>query len=97
MEFLPGTVKKYIKNFGEIRSSRGLRYFGPSKMSLLNLIIFSIIAVFKNQVLLRTSLSILILIYLNFTFGINLIFFKLILLMFCLVIFVVSLERTRMN
>ena len=92
-----GTVKKYIKNFGEIRSSRGLRYFGPSKMSLLNLIIhsFSIIAVFKNQVLLRTSLSILILIYLNFTFGINLIFFKLILLMFCLVIFVVSLRENK--
>ena len=33
-----GTVKKYIKNLNEINSTRGLRYFGPSKMSLFNLI-----------------------------------------------------------
>ena len=32
-----GTVKKNIKILNEINSIRGLRYFGPSKMSLFNL------------------------------------------------------------
>ena len=50
-----GTVKKSILRLNTINSTRGLRYFGPSKMSLLNLVIhsFSIIAVFKSQVFLR--------------------------------------------
>ena len=30
-----GTVKKNIKNFNEVNSIRGQRYFGPSKMSFL--------------------------------------------------------------
>ena len=49
-----GTFKKNINDFNEINSTRGKRYFGPSKMSLYNLIIhsFSIIAVFKLQVFL---------------------------------------------
>ena len=34
-----GTVKKFIKNFNEINSTRGLRYFGPSKMSFFKLLI----------------------------------------------------------
>ena len=44
-----GTVKKNLKHLNEIDSIRGLRYFGPSQMSLLKLLIhsFSIIAVFK--------------------------------------------------
>ena len=37
-----GSVKKYIKPLNEINSVRGLRYFGPSKMSLLKLIIHSL-------------------------------------------------------
>ena len=47
-----GSVKKHIAEFNEIESIRGLRYFGPSKMSLFNLAIhsFSIIAVYKNTV-----------------------------------------------
>ena len=28
-----GTIKKIIKDYKEIESIRGLRYFGPSKMS----------------------------------------------------------------
>ena len=50
-----GTVKKSILRLNTINSTRGLRYFGPSKMSLFNLGIhsFSIIAVFKSQVFLR--------------------------------------------
>ena len=58
-----GTVKKYLKKFNEINSIRGMRYFGPSKMSLFKLIIhsFSIIAVFKYQVFFRSLIIILLL------------------------------------
>ena len=50
-----GTLKKTISRLNTINSTRGSRYFGPSKMSLFNLGIhsFSIIAVFKSQVFLR--------------------------------------------
>ena len=50
-----GTLKKSIRRLNTINSTRGSRYFGPSKMSLFNLGIhsFSIIAVFKSQVFLR--------------------------------------------
>ena len=50
-----GTLKKSISRLNTINSTRGLRYFGPSKMSLFNLGIhsLSIIAVFKSQVFLR--------------------------------------------
>ena len=50
-----GTLKKSISKLNTINSTRGSRYFGPSKMSLFNLGIhsFSIIAVFKSQVFLR--------------------------------------------
>ena len=92
-----GTVKKYVKNYNEIKSSRGLRYFGPSKMSLLNLIIhsFSIIAVFKYQVLARSALLLSFFTFLNFYFEVNLFFFKAILVIFCLTIFVVSTREKK--
>ena len=50
-QFFWDSKKKY-KNYNEIDSIRGIRYFGPSKMSLFNLVIhsFSIIAVFKYSV-----------------------------------------------
>ena len=45
-----GSFKKHIRNYNAINSERGKRYFGPSKMSLINLIIhsFSIIAVLEK-------------------------------------------------
>ena len=62
-----GTLKKSISRLNTINSTRGSRYFGPSKMSLFNLGIhsFSIIAVFKSQVFLR-----------GLIFGILIYFFK---------------------
>ena len=62
-----GTLKKSISRLNTINSTRGLRYYGPSKMSLFNLGIhsFSIIAVFKSQVFLR-----------GFIFGILIYLFK---------------------
>ena len=92
-----GTIKKYIKNYNEINSSRGLRYFGPSKMSLINLIVhsFSIIAVFRYQVLLRSCIIMSLMIYLSLNFGINLFFYKVILSIFCLIIFIVSMREKK--
>jgi len=57
-----GTVKKNLSNLLEINSIRGMRYFGPSKMSLFKLIIhsLSIIAVFKFHVFLRSIFIILL-------------------------------------
>ena len=54
-----GTLKKYIKNYNEIDSIRGLRFFGPSKMSIFKLMYhsFSIIEVFKYQVLLKITFT----------------------------------------
>ena len=90
-----GTVKKYLKEFEEIDSIRGSRYFGPSKMSLFNLLIhsFSIIAVFKYQVFLRSTFMIIILAYLTFYFGNFSIFFQIIIILFNLIIFTVSLRE----
>ena len=62
--------KKKFKILNEINSIRGLRYFGPSQMSLFKLIIhsLSIIAVFKYNVFLRSTLMLIVLAYLNSLF-----------------------------
>ena len=93
-----GSVKKYIKPLNEINSVRGLRYFGPSKMSLLKLIIhsLSIIAVFKYEVFLRSAILIVVLAYLNSYLENFLIFFQILLVIFNLIIFIVS-KRERKN
>jgi len=90
-----GSVKKNIKSLNEINSIRGLRYFGPSKMSLFKLIIhsLSIIAVFKYQVFLRSTLMLIALAYLNSYLGVISVFFQISILIFNLLIFVVSLRE----
>ena len=61
------TLKNKISNLGNIDCIRGKRYFGPSKMSLFKLIIhsFSIIAVFKMNVFIRSALFLVLLSYLH--------------------------------
>ena len=51
---------KVEKNLVSIPSSRGTRYFGPSKMSFFNLLkhSLSIISVFRKTVLIRSALFI---------------------------------------
>ena len=90
-----GTVKKNIKKLNEINSFRGLRYFGPSQMSLFKLLIhsFSIIAVFKYQVFLRSTFVIIILAYLNSYFGVFSVFLQILIVIFNLLIFTVSLRE----
>ena len=53
-----GSLAKIAKDKKSIPSERGERYFGPSKMSFINLLkhSFSIIAVFKSTLLVRSTL-----------------------------------------
>ena len=90
-----GTLKKIIPELGEIDSIRGKRYFGPSKMSLLKLLMhsFAIIAVFKYQVFLRSTFLIIILSYINMFLGNISIFFQILIVIFNLVIFIISLRE----
>ena len=57
-----GSLKKIENNIISIPSTRGKRYFGPSKMSFKNLIkhSLSIISVFRGVVLIRSALFIAI-------------------------------------
>jgi hypothetical protein len=90
-----GTIEKNLKKIDKIDSIRGLRYFGPSQMSFLKLLIhsFSIIAVFKYQVFLRSTFLIILLAYLNLYFGNISIFFQILIVLFNLIIFIVSLRE----
>jgi len=53
-----GSLAKIVKDRKSIPSERGTRYFGPSKMSFVNLLkhSLSIIAVFKSTLLIRSTL-----------------------------------------
>ena len=53
-----GSLAKIVKDKKSIPSERGTRYFGPSKMSFINLLkhSLSIIAVFKSTLLVRSIL-----------------------------------------
>tara|TARA_X000000368_G_C22885372_1_gene647212 strand:+ start:34 stop:906 length:873 start_codon:yes stop_codon:yes gene_type:complete len=87
-----GSIRKYLKNLNETESTRGLRYFGPSKMSLFNLIVhsFSIIAVFKYTVFLRSTFIIIILSFFNNLLGSMIIIVQILIVFFNLLIFIVS-------
>ena len=60
-----GSLSKIDSNFLSIPSLRGVRYFGPSKMSFFNLLkhSLSIISVFKKTVLIRSALFIIVYIF----------------------------------
>ena len=57
-----GAVTKHFPQFSTINSIRGKRYFGPSKMSILNLILHSLrmSTVFKETIFVRVILIILL-------------------------------------
>ena len=90
-----GSVKKNLKSLNEVDSIRGLRYFGPSKMSFFNLAIhsFSIIAVFKYTVFLRSTFIIIALSFLTKTLGLIAIVFQVLIVFFNLLIFIVSMRE----
>ena len=92
-----GSVKQNISNLNKIKSTRGLRYFGPSKMSLINLAIhsLSIIGVFKYTVFLRSTFMIIILSILSKTLGSIVIVLQILLIFFNLLIFIVSRRENK--
>jgi len=61
-----GSLSKIVKDRISIPSIRGLRYFGPSKMSFMNLLkhSLSIIAVFKTTLLIRSIIFLVVYIFL---------------------------------
>tara|TARA_Y100000741_G_C17876270_1_gene405091 strand:+ start:124 stop:492 length:369 start_codon:yes stop_codon:yes gene_type:complete len=61
-----GSLTKIENHLVTIPSTRGIRYFGPSKMSFYNLIkhSLSIISVFRKTFLIRSALFIILYIFL---------------------------------
>ena len=90
-----GTVKKNLKKLNEIDSIRGSRYFGPSQMSLLKLLIhsFSIIAVFKYTVFLRSIFLLLVLFFLKEHLETYSFLMMGIIIIFNILIFIISLRE----
>ncbi len=92
-----GTLKKNIYTLKEIESERGSRYFGPSKMSLLSLLIhsFSIIAVFKYRVFARSFLIAILLWSLKNYLNNFVYYFLALIISFNLLIFLTSLRENK--
>lgn len=90
-----GSLKKHTKKLNEIESIRGLRYFGPSKMSLFKLGIhsFAIMAVFKNIIFLRSAVILILLSFVYSTAEFLVSSIQIILVTFNLMIFSVSLRE----
>ena len=90
-----GSVKKHISNLNTIDSIRGVRYFGPSKMSLLKLIIhsLSIIAVFKKIVFVRSVIFIIIVSFFTLNANFIVVAIQMMLVTFNLLIYLVSLRE----
>ncbi len=87
-----GTLKNKIKKLGNINCIRGKRYFGPSKMPFLKLIVhsFSIIAVFKMNVFIRSALFLVLLTYLQPYIGILSPLFQFTIVVFNILIYLIS-------
>ena len=88
-----GSLSKIFRIKIGIPSERGIRYFGPSKMSFKNLIIhsLSIIAVFKVNVLIRSTLFFFIYLFLIYEkISVITLIPILLIILFNLLVFVVS-------
>ena len=87
-----GTLKNKIKKLESIDCIRGKRYFGPSKMPMIKLIMhsFSIIAVFKMSVFIRSALFLVILSYLHPYIGSVSTLFQIIIVFFNILIYIIS-------
>ena len=92
-----GSLRYHVQELNSVNSIRGLRYVGPSKMSLFNLVVhsFSIIAVFKKTVFLRSAILIIVASYFSSKYGIAVISAQILLVIFNLVIFIVSLRENK--
>ena len=94
-----GTLKNKIKRLDEINCIRGTRYYGPSNMPLFKLIMhsFSIIAVFKMNVFIRSALFIVLLTYLYPYMGFTSLICQLLIVLFNILIYVLSTKSNETN
>ena len=92
-----GSFKLYIKRYNEINSTRGMRYFGPSQMSLFKLVIhsLSIIAVFKYRVFLISLILLVSFHCLGIFLKFNFLFFQILIILFNIFIFLVSFRESK--
>ena len=92
-----GSFKDNIKNYNKINSIRGVRYFGPTHMSLFKLVIhsFSIIAVFKNRVFFTSLILLTSLYYLGIFIKFNFLPFQILIILFNILIFIVSFRESK--
>jgi hypothetical protein len=91
-----GSFKYNIKNYNEVNSIRGMRYFGPTQMSLFKLVIhsFSIIAVFKYRVFFISLTLLALLHYLGIFIKFNFLLFQILIILFNLLVFIVSFRES---
>ena len=91
-----GSFKYYINNYNEVNSTRGMRYFGPSQMSLFKLLIhsFSIIAVFKYRLFFISLISLASLHYLGILINFNFFLFQTLIVLFNILFFIVSFRES---
>ncbi len=94
-----GTFKKNIQNYNEVNSIRGVRYFGPSQMSLFKLLIhsFSIVAVFRNRVLALSVFLFASLYYLGVLIKFDFLFLQILIILFNICINAVSLRENKIE
>ena len=87
-----GSVTKVISDRVSVPSIRGQRYFGPSQMNLTNLLIhsFSIIAVFKGSVIVRSALFLILYLFFSPYFSIITLFPVFAIIIFLFLIFKIS-------
>jgi len=91
-----GTFKYNIKNYNEVNSIRGMRYFGPTQMTLFKLVIhsFSIIAVFKYRLFFISLAFLASLHYLGIFIKFNFLFFQILTVLFNILVFIVSFRES---
>jgi hypothetical protein len=92
-----GSFKSNIKNYNEVSSIRGMRYFGPTQMSLFKLVVhsFSIIAVFKYRVFLNSLILLTSVHYLGISIKYNFLLFQILIILFNISVFVVSFRESK--
>ena len=92
-----GSFKKNIKNYNEINSIRGMRYFGPTQMSLFKLIIhsLSIIAVFKHRVFFTSLFLLASFHYLEIYIKFNFLPFQILTVLFNILVLIVSFRENK--
>ena len=92
-----GSFKYSIKDYNEINSIRGTRYFGPSQMSLFKLVIhsFSIIAVFKYRLFFISLILLTSLHYLEIFIKFNFLFIQILIILFNIMILIVSFRESK--